>query len=272
MSGFRILDPFNTYFDLSGELASGGALHFYTAGTTTDADVFGDPALTVNNGPTITIGTDGRAVDDVWGDTAVSYRCRVYASDATLVQDVDNISAPGSGSGTLPAFVSGQFLTNNGTSALWAAIRQMLDPTGAANKIIGSDGTNALWVDKPADGANGADGSSAAVSATDAKTTIGDGTAGHDILMIQRGSGTAPATGIHSTSASITFPTAFKSPPFVQAVGRALVSGAIGVFATPTVISTTGASLTFSTNDDNSAAAVVNSMPFDWLAIGTLDG
>ena len=55
MSGFRPLDPFQVYTDLTGKLAVGGNLHFYAAGTTTDADVYGDEALTVNNGPTNTL-------------------------------------------------------------------------------------------------------------------------------------------------------------------------------------------------------------------------
>lgn len=142
MTAFRILDPFQVYTDANGKIASGGNLHFYTAGTTTDADVYGDNGLSVNNGPTITIGTDGRAVDDIWGDGAVSYRCRVYASDGTLIKDVDNI---GNSAAAIPDFVDGDFLTNNGSAYLWAAIRQALDPTGQSGKVMGSNGASLIW-------------------------------------------------------------------------------------------------------------------------------
>src|SRR5690348_16916307 len=164
MSAFRPFDPFQVYTDLTGALASGGNLHFYTAGTTTDADVFGDNALSVNNGATITIGSDGRAVDDIWCDGSKSYRCRVYASDGTLIADRDNLSMPGSSSTSIPTLVANQFLTNANGVLLWAAIRQMLDPAGAANKVLGSDGTNAIWVDKPANGSNGAPGTNANIT------------------------------------------------------------------------------------------------------------
>lgn len=274
MSAFLMYDPRPVYLTLTGEVAAGGTLKFFMAGTTTPQAVYGDSGLTVSNGSTLTLGSDGRTSVEVWGDASKSYRVQLYDANAALVFDQDNVSGAGGsgGSGSIPTLATGKFLTNDGSQLLWAPIRQLPDPTGQANKVLSTDGTNYTWISKPADGEPGSDGTSAAISATDAKTTIGDGTTGHDLLMIQRGSGTAPATGQHNTSASITFPTAFKSAPYVQAVGRALVSGTIGVFATPTVISETGATFTFSTNDDNDAAAIVSAMPFDWMATGVLAG
>jgi hypothetical protein len=150
----------------------------------------------------------------------------------------------------------------------WAAIRQALDPSGANNKLIGSDGTNLVWVAKPADGDAGSDGTSADVTATDGKVTIGNGSATDDLFMVQWGSSTAPAASAHQTNKSITFGTAFKVAPYVQCTGREMVSGGIGVFGTPTVVSTTGFTVTLGTNDDNDAATIINDIDFDWIAIG----
>src|SRR5690348_9531177 len=94
MAAFRILDQSPVYFLLDGVTpAAGGRIEFYEAGTTTAKDVYGDQDLTVNNGSSITLGSDGRAVDDIWGDG--SYRVRVYASDDTLISDDDNVEIPG---------------------------------------------------------------------------------------------------------------------------------------------------------------------------------
>ena len=268
MTAFRILDPFQTYFDLDGNLAAGGNLHFYEAGTTTDADVYGDEALSVNNGATIAIGTDGRAVDDIWGDGTLSYRCRVYASDGTLIRDRDNIGLPGGTGNALPAMVSGEFLTTDGSNWLMAAIRQMLDPTGQANKVVGSDGTNSLWVAKPADGAAGTNGTNANVTVTPASVKWNNGSG--DLFFIEMGSDTAPASGIPSTSKAITFATPFKTKPrvFPITTGNSYATdGKLGIPAL-TALTTTGFTVSFDTNTttDNIFADV----PFDWIAFGTI--
>lgn len=271
MSGFRILDPFQVYTDLTGKLAAGGTLHFYEAGTTTDADVFGDSGLQTNNGPTIAIGTDGRAEDDIWGDSSVSYRCRVYAADGTLIRDRDNISSPAAAAGALPAMVAGDFLSTDGSVWLMAAVRQMLDPTGQVNKLIGSDGTNAVWVDKPSNGTAGANGTNAAVTVTPSSVKWSNGTG--DLFMIQGGSSSAPASGSKGTSVSVTFPTAFKTILIAFPVITSNSFAVSGYQATISSLnkSTTGFTASFDTNSsDGSNGNIVNPVPFDWIALGTV--
>jgi len=271
MTAFRILDPFQTYFDLDGNLAAGGVLHFYEAGTTTDADVYGDEALSVNNGATIAIGTDGRPVDDIWGDGSLSYRCRVYASDGTLIRDRDNISLPGGTGNALPAMVSGEFLTSDGSNWLMAAIRQMLDPTGQANKIISSDGANALWIAKPTDGTPGTAGTNAAVTVTATSVKWSGGTG--DLAYIQSGSGSAAASGGHTAGASVTFPVAFKGTPKVFVMPTSSTFASAGYLAAVAVTgqTTTGFNVSFDTNSsDGSNGNIVSALPFDWIAYGTI--
>jgi hypothetical protein len=98
MTGFRIPDSFPVFLDRLGQPAANGRLEFYDAGTSVPKDVYGNPDLTVNNGPTVLIGADGRAVDDIWGDG--SYYVRLIAADDTLIADADDVSIPGgAGSG-----------------------------------------------------------------------------------------------------------------------------------------------------------------------------
>lgn len=266
-TSFRPFDPFQVYTDLTGALASGGTLHFYAAGTTTDADVFGDNALTVNNGPTVAIGSDGRAVDDIWCDGTKSYRCRVYASDATLIADRDNIAMQVSGT-TLPTPVDGEFLV--GASGLWvtAAIRQALDPTGQANKLEGSDGTNQVWVDKPSDGSDGTS-TQADVTVTSTSVKWSNGTG--DLFFIQTGTGTAAATGTINTGATISFPVAFKAiaAVIISPTNDATGSGYLPTWSVNTK-TTTGASVEFGTNGANPGVHFATTQNFDWIAFGTV--
>jgi hypothetical protein len=271
MSAFRPFDPFLVFFDLAGNLAAGGTLHFYEAGTTTDADVYGDNDLSTNNGATIDIGTDGRAVDDIWCDGSVSYRCRVYASDDTLIADRDDISMPGASSSTIPTLVSGDFLTNDGSTMSWAAIRQALDPSGASNKLIGSDGTNLVWVDKPADGTSGDAGTNADVTVTSSSVKWSDGSG--DQFFIQTGTGSAAASGGHTASATVTFGTAFKAlaAVFVIPTSKTFASAGYQVANSITSKSTSGFDVYFDTNSsDGSNGNIISAIPFDYVAFGTI--
>lgn len=265
---FRILDPFQVYFDLDGDFAVGGNLHFYLAGTTTDENVYADSALTVNNGATVTIGTDGKAMLDIWGDSAKSYRCRVYDVDNTLVKDVDNIAAPGgTGGGSIPALVPGDFLTNDGTNLLWTVIRQALDPTSQANKIMGSDGTNLIWVDKPSDGGAGSN-ASVTIDGSGVKWNGGTG----DLFYIQVGSGTCAASGAHNASTSVSYPNAFKTILGVfPVVTSKSASANYNIIMQVLNASTTGFTADFNTNSSDGNNGVINTtVNFKWVAFGTV--
>lgn len=140
MAAFRILNQFPVYRGADDLPLVGGELRFYESGTTTPKSVFGDPDLTIDNGPVIAIGSDGRPVVDIWGDG--SYRVRLYDADGTLVPgcEVDDVEIPGGDAATIPTLVDGYFLTNNGALLLWAEIRQLPDPTGQDGKMVVADG------------------------------------------------------------------------------------------------------------------------------------
>jgi hypothetical protein len=270
MTAFRLFDPFQTFTDLHGNLAVGGNLTFYAAGTTTPQSVYADPALSADNGNVITIGVDGRPVDDIWGSGA--YRARLYADDATLISDMDNIQIPGGTGTTIPALVSGQFLTNDGAVLSWEEILQLPDPSGSANKVLSTDGANFIWVSKPADGANG---TAAAVVVTPTKTTIGDGSTTQDVFMVQSGSDTIAASGASFAQKTITFPTAFKAcmiaVPTVTSTGDSILGpSTIGAVNTSATGFTAYASVSAHGGGTNNDQKIINPVTFNWVAFGTI--
>lgn len=263
MAAFRLLNQFPVYFDQQGRLADGGELRFYESGTTTPKDVYGDQALTVNNGSSVAIGSDGRTVVDVWGDG--EYRVRLYDADGTMIGEADNVEVAGGTGQSIPALVTGQFLTNNGALLLWAPISEVPDPTGQSGKILGNDGSNFIWQDPPE--------APPAPPAPDLEVTatsviIGDGT---DRMLTQAGSSSAPASGSRTTSVSVTFGTPFASPPvFVGVTPNLSVVTGIGYQAIPaaTNITKTGFTANFDVNADQSGADINVSIPFQWIAMG----
>lgn len=270
MTTFRILDQSPVYFDLVGNLADGGSLKFYAAGTTTPQDVYGDAAKTVNNGSSVLIGTDGRAVVQVWGEG--SYRVRLYDADGTLISDADNVSSASGSDASIPALVPGQFLTNDGTVLAWSPVLQLPDPAGSADKILSNDGVNYIWVAKPT---NGTAGSNAAVAVTGTSATIGDGTASQDRFFVQTGSGTINASGSPHAQLSVTFPTAFKACfvaiPTVTSTGDSILGPAtIGAINTSATGFTAYASVSAHGGGSDHDQFIINNVTFKWVAFGTL--
>ncbi len=263
---FRILNQAPVYFDLLGNPAMGGNLSFYAAGTTTPQDVFGDMALTVNNGPVIAIGSDGRTVVDVWGDGTTPYRVRLYQADSTLVWDRDNVIIPGGGSLSIPALVANQFLTNDGAILVWEAINQLPDPSGESGKYLSSDGTNPIWstitfpTPNIAVATNGVGG---------LKGVMTDGTSGLK-LMVQTGTGTIAASGINQANGTIAFPTAFSTPPVVMVTLTTTSACASGFpSGAATSIGTTGCGVSFNNSRDaSSGGAITGTVTYDWIAVG----
>lgn len=204
MAAFRLLNQFPVFWDQQGRLADGGELRFYESDTTTPKDVYGDQALTVNNGSIVAIGSDGRTVVDVWGDG--EYRVRLYDADGTMIGEADNVEVAGGTGQSIPALVTGQFLTNNGALLLWAPIREMPDPTGQDGKYPVASGSGYVLQSPPAP-----------PEIPEPEIVIGDGTfqAGTSGVTtkfyIQHVTDTAPATNALSSSKAVTFPTAFAT-------------------------------------------------------------
>lgn len=201
MASFRLFDRLRTFYGQSGELLAGGQLRFFEAGTTTPADVYGDKELTVNNGSTVDLDASGRPDVDVWADTDSSFKVELYDSDDVKHGEIDDLEVPGGAGQTIPVPDSGEFLTGDGTNFSVATIREVPDPTGNADKVLSTDGTDLTWIAKPA---NGADASN--VGATASEFHVGD-------MYTVTGSATGTSVGGRTQSVSVTFPTAFTSTP-----------------------------------------------------------
>lgn len=260
MPTFRILSQDPVYFKLDGVTpAALGYLNFYDSGTTTPKDVYGDPAMSVNNGPTVALGSDGRAVHDLWGNGV--YRVRVYASDNTLISEADNVQLPGGSGSSLPSLIAGNFLTNDGSVALWGTVRQVPDPTGSANKILGTDGSSLIWQTAPV-------APTAPIVGTAGKVVLGTGA---NAWMEQIGTSTGPASGTYTITKSVTFPTAFSAIPFVSVTVQTAYSGGPVVAYLASPPTTTGFSVTFDVAEGNSGNSIMNSdVAFAWKASGNV--
>lgn len=206
MSSFRILNNFPVYRGADDLPLVGGELRFYESGTTTPKSVYGDPELTIDNGPVIAIGSDGRPVVDIWGDG--SYRVRLYDADGTLVPgcEVDDVEIPGGDAATIPTLVDGYFLTNNGALLLWAEIRQLPDPTGQDGKMVVADGDGYILqpvpeIPEPAAPDIVVDPDFFQAGLSDDNTKF----------FVLRGTGTAPATFALTSSVEIPFDPGFDS-------------------------------------------------------------
>lgn len=266
MAAFRILNQFPVYFDLAGNLADGGELRFYESGTTFPKSVYGGPGLTPDNGSTVPIGSDGRPELDIWGDGA--YRVRLYDADDTLIAEADDVEIPGGDATTIPALVDGYFLSNNGSLLLWATFLQLPDPTGQDGKMVVADGAGYILVPQP---------TTPVIPDPEIVVTANSfqgGTSEDETKFLhQWGNGTASASGSHRTSATVTFATAYASPPEVFPVIKQTQICAAGLIGAVSVtdITTTGCTVQIDVNDDDDRSQfnILSSVAFGWHAVGT---
>lgn len=260
-AAFRLYPTFQTFFSDDGTLLAGGELRFFTAGTSTPKDVFGEKALSTNNGSTITLDAAGRPEHPIWGSG--QYDVGLYDADAVKVGEDLTVEISGGEATALPALQAGDFLTNDGAVMSWADILQLPDPTGSANKILGTDGTTWYPVDRPADGAAG----TANVAQTATSFSVED-------MLIQTGSATGTSAGGRTQSKSVTFGTAFTSTPIF--IGIQVTSSSLSSFGnmpswSVSTVSTTGFTVKFTMGemDDAQAGFDFNAgVAFNYLAVG----
>ena len=259
---FQFYNPAPVLWTLNAlEPAAGGSLQFYAIGTTTPKNTFSDFAKTTPNANPVPLDSAGRPETPLWldGDYSVTLR---DSTGATI--DTFDLRDPATGGTTIPSLVSGQFLTNNGTSLSWTTIRQLPDPTGQSGKVVTTDGANFLFTNLPAP-------PELPVTISSTGLVIGDGT---KKLRIVTGTDTAPGTGTNRTSKNVSFGVTFLTPPiWVDVkVNQVPISGVALVATAITNTTTTGCLATFDTADRHFAGNPDNyinaSFPFTWFAIG----
>lgn len=220
MAAFLLFDKITTWNGSAGELLAGGQFRFFEVDTTTPQDVYGDRALSVNNGVTVDLDASGRLEHECWADTTASYYVELYDSDGVKQGEISHIEVPGGQGQVIPVPSSGEYLTGDGTNFLTDDLSDRLlpDQTGHSNEILGTDGTTASWVTRPADGAAGV--SDIAQDATSFK--VAD-------MLTQTGTGSGTNVGGRTQNATITWPVAFDSAPI-----------ALDIAVTSTSLSTAG--------------------------------
>lgn len=263
---FRILNQFPVYLGNDGRPLFGGYLAFYDSGTTDPKSVYGDPGLTIDNGPTVELDATGRTAHDIWGDG--SYRVRLYAANGTPVAEADDVEIPGGNAATIPSLVDGWFLTNNGALMLWAPIRQLPDPTGQDGKMVVADGDGYLLVPQP----EPPDPPEPDIEVTADGVIIGGGE--DTKFVIKTGTVTIPATGQHRASTSVNFAEAFTTCLQVSAQVATYSTTSFNATGTCSVTAKTasGFTLNYDVNiDDNHGGWNMTSpVTITWVAFGLL--
>jgi hypothetical protein len=272
MPSFRLVDKTRTFFGNQAQLLAGGSLVFYNAGTTTPQDVYGDEALTVNNGNTVGLDSSGRPSVDVWADTTDAYFMEIYDAASVKQGELDNMKVPGGAGQTIPVPNDGEYLSGDGTNILAVSLDGKLlpDMAGNANKILGTDGSLASWIAKPADGAAGV--SDIVITSGSVKWSSGS-----SHTLQQYASDTVTGTNSLEVSKTITFPTAYSSAPkvLVTVTGtNASAASNVEVRTRVSAISATGFTVVFSNRTGGSSAdlsgngLLTGTVSFNWEAIG----
>lgn len=266
---FRILNQAPVYLLANGQPAAGGSLETYETDLSTPKVTFSDPELTVPNPTSITLDSAGRTETDVWSDGELGL---VLKNSLGVIQWTrNNVRAGDEAEATIPTPTGGDadtFLYWDGSAYSWVPVLQVPDPTGLANFQLVSDGTSVpVWqqipeTPDPPDPEVVVDTDLFRAGTSDDPTKF----------FLQMGDGSAPATGIVNTSLAVVFDTEFSTAPrvFVQPTSDSNAGGPM--VAELTAISTTGFTVLFTIAAGNlSSAVILNSVPFNWLAIGTLE-
>lgn len=207
MSSFRILNQAPQYLLPNGQVNAGGKLYFYETDLTTPKDTWSDPDLTTLNSNPVVMDAAGRTSTDVWGDG--EYGVVMTDADDVVIWTRNNVQAAGSASQEIPALINGRFLSNDGSTLLWADIIQVPDPTGLPNHYLTSDGTGTpIWTQIPEP-----------PEPPEPDVVVGSGglviTGDGGTYALVTGTGTGTNAGGRTQSVNITFPTPFTAPPSV---------------------------------------------------------
>ncbi|KRG65164.1 hypothetical protein ABB26_04935 [Stenotrophomonas humi] len=259
---FRFYNPAPVFHDLLGlDPCNGGSLTFCELGTTTPKGTWADQDQTIPNENPVPLDSAGRSNTNIWLDGG--YTVTLRAGDGTVVWARDVDSGQGAGA-ALPPMEPGKFLTTDGSNWLLADVRQVPDPSGSPDTILGTDGANLIWTAKaeppPAAEVSGVD-----------KVIIKTG--GDTDWMILKGQGTSPASGTQKSSLPVTFATAFKAgtTPNVTLIPSPglQASGAVVVPYLSSVPTATGFTAAFDVAEGNPSEANVNTpIVFQWIAQG----
>lgn len=266
-----------TFSGLTGQLLVGGELRFYEAGTTTPKNVYGEKALTTNNGAVIDLDASGRPDVDIWADAAESYFIELYDSDGVKQGEIEDVEVPGGVAQTIPVPNSGEFLTGDGTNFAVVELTDSLlpDPAGHSNEYLQTDGSAAFWATGPED----AEVPTMPITVGADSTQLG--ASGADFELRQYGSDSVAGGGGKTVTDSVTFATAFKAGTTpkveIQLTGSGVTSSGSGYPKhSITAVTNTGFTVMFSTitggtsADNFTGSNMVGTVNYGWQARGVV--
>ena len=259
---YRFYNPAPVLHDLLGtEPCRNGSIAFYAAGTTTPKMTWADPDKTVPNPNPITLDGSGRVSNDVWLDGAYTIVLKDELGATVWTRDVDS----GSGAGqAIPALVTGQYLTNDGSNLIWSPILELPDPTGSENYMLTVASGIPTWTPQPVQ-----------PEPPEPDWDVGTGSLQLGDFIIQTGSATIPTSSNYISNVSVTF-----EKPFTQLLAVIPASGivSVGSFGAGVSLSVTGytpgtaaSSCTInanSTDDGGDGRAIAAPVPITYIAIG----
>lgn len=264
MAAFRLYSQLDTFNGQDGQLLPFGKLKFYEAESTIPKDVYGGPTLSPNNGPEIDLDASGRPSLDIWGEG--SYFVELYDSDDVKQGEADHVEIPGGAALDIPIPNEGEFITGDGSQFLLDEIREVPDPTGSANRVLGTDGTILQWVSQPE-----IPQPEIVIDASSFRAGISSSTTKY---IIQEGSDTAPSSNYVITDKTVTFPKEFASTPkvFIEVTQGAVTLGGYLTDHSVTDKSTTGFTAHFNSDHGNASGSsdIGSPISFDWMAIGRI--
>lgn len=267
MAAYRFYDPASVFWNILGTAGlRQGSVQFYEIGTTNPKNTWSDKDLSVLNLNPLNLDASGRFPDDVFLDG--EYTIVLYDGLNGTGQTVwtRNVIGGGDAGTEIPALVDGFVLSNNGATLVWVDPDDFLpDPTGQTGKALVSTGAGYTFQAFP-------EAPELDIVVSDGSQRVGDGVDATKSLT-QYGSDTAPANpGSTATTKSVTFATLYSTTPAVMVLPTSSSQPGGPVVVELTARSTTGFTAKFDVAEGSaSGASVVNTVPFNWIAIGTVE-
>lgn len=270
MARYQIYSPNPVWFDLAGVAATpGGKIQFYEIGTTNPKATYNAFSAGSANSNPVLMDTSGRLNTEVWLDG--DYSIAVLDEDDTVVDTFD-LRSPTDNAAVVPVPGDGQFLGGDATDFILKTYRGMPDPTGLGGYVPVSDGETYIMQPLPEDPV--IPNPEIVITTTPNESFRAGISTSTTKFLMQFGTGSAPASGNQNTTVGVVYPTPFNSLFHVgvtQTHNGVTSNGTIPVHSN-TAESESGFTARFSTNDNSpdSAWNIINSVPFTWVAYGTV--
>lgn len=264
MASYQFYNPAPVFLSLLGlEPVPGGTLTFYDRGTTNPRDTWSDPEKSVLNENPVPLDSAGRSNTAIFLDGEYTVLIQGPGLEGGITRDM---VPPGDAALTIPTPTADYFLTSpDGVNLAWSEIFQMPDPTGSTNQYPVTNGAGYTLTNVPT-----APDPEVVVAANSVQVGISTNPSKY---LLQDGSGSAPASGAHTTQVAVVFPTAFSAVPkvLIEPTVSAVSSGGFLVAHSVIAKSETGFTVKFDTNEDSGTLGnIINPVTFDWVAHGRI--